>query len=131
MKDQLISRINTHITEQGYKPHTIEWNICNQLIDIVAISDEDTATIINCDLDIKSMSITDLIKHITNQRIADPVQVMYAICEFYKILAPIKLPMEYWRQAEQQAEQSNVSQSTAPTPPPPPSTTKISLLDLI
>lgn len=104
---------------KGYKKHTNEWNIANQLIDIIAVSDEQTAEIVLRDLAIEDMGVKALTSKITGQRLADPVEVMKSICEFYGIEAPTELPPEHWR--------STQSQTSAPKPSAP----KFSLIDFM
>ena len=102
----------------GYKPHSNEWNVMNQLIDIVA-SDEAAAGLVEKDLDVPEMSIKKLVAEITGKRMADPVEVMKAICKFYGLEVPGELPPEYWR-----------TEKTA-VPQPAAKKTVVSFMDLL
>ena len=86
------------IREQGkaYKPHTNQWNVMNQLIDLVA-ADPAAAELVEKDLDIPEMGVPKIVAEITGKRMADPVEVMKALCRFYSLAVPEELPPEYWR----------------------------------
>lgn len=106
------------INEQGktYKKHSNQWNVMQQLIDIIAAEPE-SAEIVYDDLQVEGLQLPKLVQRITAKRIADPVEVMKAICDFYKISCPAELPPEHWR--------------TKKAAPPKPVTKAPSLLDLL
>ena len=108
----------------GYKPHSNEWNVMNQLIDIVA-EDEAAADLVEKDLDVPEMSIKKLVAEITGKRMADPVEVMKAICKFYGLEVPGELPPEYWRH-----EMAERTEKTA-VPQPAAKKTVVSFMDLL
>lgn len=93
-----MEKVIEKIREQGkgYKLYSNEWNVMNQLIDIVA-QDAAAADLVEKDLDIPEMSVPKIVSQITGKRIADPVEVMKAICKFYGLAVPNQLPLEYWR----------------------------------
>ena len=86
------------ISEQGqqYKKHSNEWNVMNQLIDILAAQPE-SAAIVYEDLQVEEMKLPKLVERIVRKRMADPVEIMKAICDFYGISCPAELPPEHWR----------------------------------
>lgn len=100
MLKSIIEKINSAITKEGYEKYTNEWNIANQLIDILAVSGDDAIEIVNRDLDIEGMSVPALVKEIKNKRIRNPEQVMKNICDFYKINPSSALPPEHWRNGQ-------------------------------
>ena len=67
-----------------------------QLIDIASVQ-PDSAEIILQDLQVKEMNLDSLANKITGKKLADPFEVMKAICDFYKISCPKTLPPEVWR----------------------------------
>lgn len=87
------------INEQGqrYKKHSNEWNVMNQLIDILAAQHE-SAAIVYEDLQVEEMKLPKLVERIIRKRMADPVEVMKEICDFYGIPCPAELPQEHWRE---------------------------------
>lgn len=86
------------IKNQGknYKKYSNEWNVMQQLIDIITAQPE-SAEIVLQDLKIKEMQLNALVASVIKQRFADPYEVMTAICEFYAIPTPEELPPEVWR----------------------------------
>lgn len=86
------------IKNQGkdYKKYSNEWNVMQQLIDIITAQPE-SAEIVLQDLKIKEMQLNALVASVMNQRLADPYKIMTAICEFYSIPKPSELPPEVWR----------------------------------
>lgn len=106
------------IREQGktYRKHSNEWNVMQQLIDILA-ADPQSAEIVYQDLQVEEMKLPKLVSKVTGKRIADPKEVMRVICDFYKIPCPAELPPEHWR--------------TNKAAPPKPVTKAPSLLDLL
>lgn len=86
------------IAEQGksYKKHSNEWNVMQQLTDILAANPQ-SAEIVCEDLQVEEMKLPKLVSKIVGKRISDPVKVMETICEFYKIPCPEELPPEHWR----------------------------------
>lgn len=86
------------INEQGkeYKKYTNEWNVMQQLIDIISLYPE-SAEIVYQDLQTEEMALPALVNKVIKARIADPCEVMKEICEFYKIPCPEELPPETWR----------------------------------
>lgn len=106
MLTDAIKRINEEISQNSYKKHGNEWNVVNQLIDIIAANPQN-ADIVLHDLDVEQMNINALVKNVTGKHIGDPVDVMKAICEFYKIPCPNELPPEYWRSHQSAILQSN------------------------
>lgn len=81
---------------KNYKKYSNEWNVMQQLIDIITAQPE-SAEIVLQNLKIKEMQLTALVQKITGKRLADPMKVMEEICDFYKIEVPDVLPPEYWR----------------------------------
>lgn len=108
------------IEKQGaqYKKFKNQWNVMQQLIDIIAVSSPDTADIVLADLKVKEMNLDAIVAKVTGARMSDPEKVMQTICDFYKIPCPSELPPEHWR--IQGAAQS-AAHSTAP----------INLMDLV
>lgn len=94
MLQKTIEEINRQ--GEGYAKHSNQWNIMQQLIDIVSAQPE-TAEIVLTDLQVKEMALGVLVNTITGKRLADPCKVMEHICEFYKIPCPSELPPEVWR----------------------------------
>lgn len=86
------------IKNQGknYKKYSNEWNVMQQLIDIITAQPE-SAEIVLQDLNIEEMQLTALVASVIKQRLANPYEVMTAICEFYAIPTPEELPPEVWR----------------------------------
>lgn len=78
---------------KNYKKYSNEWNVMQQLIDIITAQPE-SAEIVLQDLKIKEMQLNALVASVINQRLADPYKVMTAICEFYAIPTPDELPPE-------------------------------------
>lgn len=109
------------IKNQGkdYKKHSNEWNVMQQLIDIITAQPE-SAEIVLQDLEVKEMQLTALVKKITSKKIANPVEVMNTICDFYAIPKPSELPPEVWRM-----------NSTSPTPTKSEKQGFINLMDLL
>lgn len=109
------------IKNQGkdYKKHSNEWNVMQQLIDIITVQSE-SAEIVLQDLNVEEMQLTALVKKITSEKIANPVEVMNAICDFYSIPKPSELPPEVWRM-----------NSTSPTPTKSEKQGFINLMDLL
>lgn len=81
---------------KNYKKYSNEWNVMQQLIDIITAQPE-SAEIVLQDLNVKEMQLTALVQKITGKRLADPMKVMEEICEFYAIPTPEELPPEVWR----------------------------------
>lgn len=102
-----MKKVIEKIREQGkeYKPHTNQWNVMNQLIDLVA-ADPAAAELVEKDLDIPEMGVQKIVAEITGKRIADSVEVMKALCKFYGLAVPEELPPEYWRQEMAETPQS-------------------------
>lgn len=113
----MLSKVIAEINKQGekYKKHSNEWNVMQQLIDIVSFQ-PDCAEIVLQDLGIEEMSLDKLVKKITGKRMQDPYEIVKEICKFYAIECPKELPPEAWR-----------SQTTTSAP----SSEPISLLDLM
>lgn len=86
------------IKSQGknYKKYSNEWNVMQQLIDIITAQPE-SAEIVLQELNIEEMQFTALVASVIKQRLANPYEVMTAICEFYAIPTPEELPPEVWR----------------------------------
>ena len=121
-----MEKVIEKIREQGkeYKPHTNQWNVMNQLIDIVA-QDAAAADLVEKDLDVPEMSVAKLVSEITGKRMADPVEVMKAICKFYGLAMPEELPPEYWRhEMAERTERKAVPQPAAKK-------TVVSFMDLL
>lgn len=93
-----MNKVIDEIYKQGkdYKKHTNEWNVMQQLVDIIAAQPK-CAEIVEQDLKIKEMDLAHLVKQITGKRMSDPIEVMKAICKFYSIDCPDELPPEHWR----------------------------------
>lgn len=121
-----MEKVIEKIREQGkeYKPHTNQWNVMNQLIDIVA-QDAAAADLVEKDLDVPEMSVAKLVSEITGKRMADPVEVMKAICKFYGLAVPEELPPEYWR--HEMAERTERKAA----PQPAAKKTVVSFMDLL
>ena len=81
----------------GFRKFSNQWNVMQQLIDIVSVQ-PDSAEIVLQDLQVSEMNLNALTNKITGRRLADPFEVMKAICDFYKIQCPDTLPPEAWRQ---------------------------------
>ena len=101
-----------------YKKFSNKWNVMQQLIDIVSVQ-PDSAEIVLQDLKATEMNLHALTSKITGKRLADPLEVMKAICDFYKIPCPDTLPPEVWRQ--------DSGKASAPAAP----SGVVNLLDLI
>lgn len=86
------------IKNQGkdYKKYSNKWNVMQQLIDIITVQPE-SAEIVLQDLNVEEMQVSALVEKITSKKIANPVEVMNAICDFYSIPKPSELPPEVWR----------------------------------
>jgi hypothetical protein len=97
MLEKVIKEINSQGTE--LKRFSNEWNVMQQLIDIVSVQPE-SAEIVYQDLQVDDMKVPKLVKNITSKRIADPEKVMQKICEFYGINCPDVLPPEIWRKSD-------------------------------
>ena len=121
-----MEKVIEKIREQGkgYKPHTNQWNVMNQLIDIVA-QDAAAADLVEKDLDVPEMSVAKLVSEITGKRMADPVEVMKAICKFYGLAVPDELPPEYWR------TEKSARTGTKAVPQPAAKKTVVSFMDLL
>lgn len=109
------------IKNQGkdYKKYSNEWNVMQQLIDIITAQPEN-AEIVLQDINVEEMQLTALVKKITSKKIANPVEVMNTICDFYAIPKPSELPPEVWRM-----------NSTSPTPAKSEKQGFINLMDLL
>lgn len=81
---------------KNYKKYSNEWNVMQQLIDIITEQPE-SAEIVLQDLNVEEMQLTALVASVIKQRLANPYEVMTAICEFYAIPTPDELPPEVWR----------------------------------
>lgn len=98
---------------KGYKKHSNQWNVMQQLIDIVT-DNPDVSEIIYQDLQVDEMKLNKLVSKVTGKKLADPEKVMKEICDFYKIPCPDHLPPEVWRSSiETHAEPPK--QSPAPS----------------
>lgn len=71
----------------GFRKFSNQWNVTQQLIDIVSVQ-PDSAEIVLQDLHVSEMNLNALTNKITGRRLADPLEVMKAICDFYKIPCP-------------------------------------------
>lgn len=80
---------------EGKTPHTNEWNVINQLLDLVE-ADREAKRIVSEDLENEELSIRKLVKTVLNGR-PGPVEVMKRICDFYGLTCPDVLPPEVWR----------------------------------
>lgn len=109
------------IKNQGkdYEKHSNEWNVMQQLIDIITAQPE-SAEIVLQDLNVEEMQVSALVEKITSKKIANPVEVMNAICDFYSIPKPSELPPEVWRM-----------NSTSPAPAKSEKQGFINLMDLL
>lgn len=107
------------IQGKNYKKYSNEWNVMQQLIDIITAQPE-SAEIVLQDLNVEEMQLTALVASVIKQRLANPYEVMTAICEFYAIPTPEELPPEVWRM-----------NSTSPTPTKPEKQGFINLMDLL
>lgn len=99
VKSMNVNIVIEKIKEQSkeYEQHSNNWNVANQLIDIVAVSTPESVEIIYRDLDISEMTVQKLADSIIGERMCNPVEVMKTICNFYKIPTPKELPPEHWR----------------------------------
>lgn len=104
---------------KNYKKYSNEWNVMQQLIDIITAQPE-SAEIVLQDLKIKEMRLNALVASVMNQRLAGPYKVMTAICKFYAIPTPDELPPEVWRM-----------NSTSPAPTKSEKQGFINLMDLL
>jgi hypothetical protein len=120
MLNKVINKINSQ--GKDYKKFSNNWNVMQQLIDIVSYQPE-SAEIVYQDLQVNEMQLTALVKKITGNKIANPEEVMQEICKFYSIPCPDVLPPETWRNsaAVKPKPAENTTMSTEP----------ISLLDLM
>lgn len=126
------------IREQGkaYKPHTNQWNVMNQLIDLVA-ADPAAAELVEKDLDIPEMGVPKIVAEITGKRMADPAEVMKALCNFYGLAVPEELPPEYWRHemAERTERTARTEKAARPQkaaePAPKPQSKVVSFMELL
>lgn len=109
------------IKNQGkdYKKYSNGWNVMQQLIDIITVQPE-SAEIVLQDLNVEEMQVSALVEKITSKKIANPVEVMNAICNFYSIPKPSELPPEVWRM-----------NSTSPAPTKSEKQGFINLMDLL
>lgn len=94
---KVINEINTQGT--AYKKFSNEWNVIQQLIDIVTYQ-PDSAEIVYQDLQINEMKLPKLVSRVVSKRLNNPQTVMEEICKFYAIPCPDTLPPETWRNAE-------------------------------
>lgn len=99
MLNQLIAKINEEITANNYEPHSFEWNVANQLIDVVTVQPS-CAEIVMQDLSVEAMSIKKMAQAVIAKNLRNPVAIMKAICDFYKIPTPARLPPEIWQLLE-------------------------------
>ena len=97
MKNTLIAKIKNQIDEEKYETYTNEWNVANQLIDIIAVSSESMIEIINQDLTKSKMQVKDVVDAVISERLVNPFKVMEKICKFYGIDCLKELPIEQWR----------------------------------
>lgn len=104
---------------KDYKKYSNEWNVMQQLIDIITAQPE-SAEIVLQDLNVEEMQVPALVKKITSKKIANPVEVMNAICDFYSIQKPSELPLEVWR-----------TNNASPAPTTPATENFINLMDLL
>ncbi len=104
---------------KNYKKYSNEWNVIQQLIDIITVQPE-SAEIVLQDLNVEEMQVPALVKKITSKRIANPIEVMNAICDFYSIPKPSELPPEVWR-----------TNNASPAPTTPATENFINLMDLL
>ncbi len=120
------------IREQGkaYKPHTNQWNVMNQLIDLVA-ADPAAAELVEKDLDIPEMGVPKIVAEITGKRMADPVEVMRALCKFYGLAVPEELPPEYWRTERTARTEKAARIQKVAEPAPKPQSKVVSFMDLL
>lgn len=95
MLEKTIEKINS---QHNFDPHDNEWNVVNQLIDILH-ADPSGAELVFHDLDNETMNVKSLARTITGKRLRDPVKIMGEICDFYHIKKPAELPPEMWRSA--------------------------------
>lgn len=98
MLKQVIAKINEEIKAGNYEPHSFEWCVCNQLIDII-VAQPDCAEIVMQDLSVEAMNIKAMIKKVKGKHLENPVTIMKTICDLYKIPTPMILPPEHWRAA--------------------------------
>ena len=91
MLQQCIDEIN----KQGekYSRFSNRWNVMQQLIDIVSVQ-PDSAEIVLQDLQVSEMNLNALTNKITGRRLADPFEVMKAICDFYKKSRPVEVAVQ-------------------------------------
>lgn len=75
---------------EGKTPHTNEWNVINQLLDLVE-ADREAKRIVSED-----PSIDELVRTVLRGR-PGPIEVMKKICDFYGLTCPDELPPEVWR----------------------------------
>ena len=127
-----MEKVIEKIREQGkgYKPHSNQWNVMNQLIDIVA-ADPVAADLVDKDLDVPEMSVTKLVAEITGKRMADPVEVMKAICKFYGLAVPDELPPEYWRNESAERSETIARAEKKAAPKPAAKKAVVSFMDLL
>lgn len=105
MFNLVLEKINSQSKE--YEKHSNEWNIVNQLIDILA-EQETSCEIVLQDLDIAEMNIKSLVNLIVSKRVSNDEEVMKIICDFYKIPVPQELPPEYWRKKSKPKSKAGV-----------------------
>lgn len=115
----MLEKVIKEINNQGkdYRKHSNQWNIMQQLIDVVSAQPE-SAEIVLQDLQVKEMNLSAVVNKITGRRLTNPCEVMKQICEFYKIPCPSELPPEVWR---------NSGKASAPSAP----SGVVNLLDFI
>ena len=105
MLEKLLEEINSQGAD--YKKFSNEWNVMQQLIDIVTIQPE-SAEIVLQDIKLNDMNLSALTSKITGKRLANPEEVMKEICDFYKIPCPAELPPEAWRDSGRAEKPSDV-----------------------
>lgn len=87
---------------EGREKDSIEWNIINQLLDLVE-ADREAKRIVSEDLENEELSIDKLVKTVFKEVIMkgrkriSPKDVMKKICDFYGLTCPDELPPEVWR----------------------------------
>lgn len=106
---------------KGYKKYSNQWNVMQQLIDIVT-DNPDISEIVYQDLQVEEMKLNKMVSKITGKRLSDPEKVMKEICDFYKISCPDYLPPEVWR--------SSIEVHTEP-PKQSPTPSVIDLMDFV
>ena len=92
----LTEKITKEIAAKKIAKHTNQWNVLNQLIDIISL-DEQAAEIVLQDLEIKEMSLENFTRAMVSKKELNPLNVVKNICEFYGIKELKELPAEQWR----------------------------------